>query len=240
MKAGSVGSKLTVAAMPEKLETRAVVVDPTRLRAALVRACAHASLDVDAVVAWIVDAAQPPGATPIAYLHPYGAVREDTVRVFRAVGAARAAVYEGTGHRLALWRRLPNLPEAALGPIVRHELAHAARWERSGTRFYEADERLRSAVAGADAYVQLPTEREANAAAGAFARAELSDAELAQLAAVPALAELLEAEPALDVVGDTLALVGGVVDVAPAELAPRTGGLVVEVVTPEPASAGMP
>jgi hypothetical protein len=240
MNAGSVGSKLTVAAMPEKLETRAVVVDPTHLRAVLVRACAHASLDAADVVAWIVDAPQPTGATPIAYLHPRGVVRDDTVRIFRAVGAARASAYEGTAHRLALWRRLPALPEAALGPIVRHELAHAVRWQRSGTSFYEADERLRRAVANAESYAELPTEREANAAAGAFARAELSADELAQLAAIDALTDLLAAHPARDVVGETLALLGEDVHVAPGELAPRAGGLVVEVVTPAPASAGMP
>jgi len=206
-----------------------MVVDASNLRTALEHACRDAGLDQSTVVAWIVDAARPPGATPIAYLHPAGSVRPDTVQVFGAVGADRAAVHAGSAHRIAVWRRLPGLPAAALGPMVRHELAHGARWERSGPAFYAADERLRAAT-GARAYARLPTEREANAAAASFARRTLTDAELGQLASVAELADLLAAEPPADVVGETLALLGEAVVVAPAAIERRRGGPVVELV----------
>jgi hypothetical protein len=208
-----------------------VIVDPFDLRTVLMRACRDAAIEPATCVVWIVDAQRPDGSTPIAYLQPARRVRDDTVQVFRAVGAERAEAFEGSAHRLAVWGHLPGLPESALGPMLRHELAHAVRWEQSGASFYEADERLRAA-AGGKAYAQLPTEREANAAAAAYARHALSQVELAELATIPELGGLLAAEAPTDVVGETLALLGEVVEVAPARLEPRQGGPVVETVAP--------
>lgn len=185
-----------------------MTVDPDRLRTELERACADAGLDPRAWIVWIVDAVRPAGTTPIAYLQPAGEVRPSTVLVFRAVGSERVRPYHLTTHRLAIWRELPGLPDAALGPMLRHELEHARRWERSGTEFYEADERLRASV-GRAGYAQLPTEREANAAAAAYARRTLSAAQLAELQACGEFTDLLagEAAPA-DVVAATLDLIG--------------------------------
>jgi hypothetical protein len=208
-----------------------VIVDPLDLRIVLMRACRDAAIEPATCVVWIVDAPRPEASTPIAYLQPAGAVRRDTVQVFRAVGAERARPFEGSAHRFALWRHHPGLPEAALGPMLRHELAHAVRWEKSGTLFYEADERLRVA-AGGSAYAQLPTEREANAAAAAYARHTLKRVELAELAATPELAGLLAASPPADVVRETLALLGEDVEIVRAYLEPQPQGAVIEVVEP--------
>jgi hypothetical protein len=216
-----------------------VTVAPSDLRTALTRACRHAALDPATFVVWIVDATRPAGATPLAYLQPAGEVRDDTVLLFRAVGAERARAFARRAHRIAVWCRLPGLPETALGPMLRHELAHARRWEESGTAFYEADERLRAAVGGTS-YARLPTEREANAAAAAYARQTLGGADLARLETVPELADLFAAEPPDDVVGETLALLGEDVDVARERLEPGAG-TVIEVVAPILAtSGGMP
>jgi hypothetical protein len=195
------------------------------------RVCRDAAIEPETCVAWIVDASRPEGATPTAYLHPAGRVRPDTVQVFRAVGAERARAFEGSAHRLAVWRHLPGLPESAVGPMLRHELAHAVRWEQSGTAFYEADERLRAA-AGGGMYAALPTEREANAAAAAYAQHALSPVDLAELATIPELTDLLAAQTPADVVGETLALLGEVVRVAPARVEPRNDGPLVELVAP--------
>jgi len=205
-----------------------VIVEPETVRAELEHACRDARLAASSFVVWIVDRPRPDGATPVAYLQPGGCVTRDTVQVFRAVGAERAGEFAGAAHRLALWRELPGLPAAALGPMLRHELAHAARWERSGAAFYEADERLRQRVDG-HGYAALPTEREANAAAASYARAT---AGVAELAAVPELADLLRAAPPDDVVGETLALLGEGVALEPGRLRPRDGGLVVALVPP--------
>jgi len=211
------------------------MVDATQVRTELTRACAHAGLDPATFVVWIVEAERPAGSTPLAYLQPFGDLRDDTVLVFRAVGAERAGAYARTSHRIAVWCSLPGIPDAALGPMLRHELAHARRWEESGTAFYEADERLRSAVTGAS-YAQLPTEREANADAAAYARASLGNAELALLGSVPELADLFAADAPADVVGETLALLGERVAAVGRRLEP--GVLVVEVVAPVLAASG--
>jgi hypothetical protein len=208
-----------------------VIVDPFDLRTVLLRACRDAGIEPETCVVWIVDASRPEGATPIAYLHPAGSVRHDTVQVFRAVGAERVHTFEGSAHRMALWGHLPGLPESALGPMLRHELAHAVRWEQSGTSFYEADARLRAAADGST-YAQLPTEREANAAAAAYARGSLSQVDLAELATISELSDLLAAEAPADVVGETLALLGETVVVGPERLEHSGDGPVIELVAP--------
>src|SRR5690242_10081936 len=107
------------------------MVDLDRLRSELAAACEDAAIDPAALVVWVIAVARPPGTTPLAYLQPAGEVRAETVRVFRAVGTQRADTHRESAHRLALWGALPGLPDAALGPMLRHELEHARRWERS-------------------------------------------------------------------------------------------------------------
>ena len=106
-----------------------------------------------------------------------------------------------------MWEELPEFPAAALGPMLRHELEHARRFELSGPAFFDADDLLREAVraAGGHGYAQLPSELEANAASAAYAARVLTGAELAELRAVPECAALLDgSEPPPDVVEATL------------------------------------
>jgi len=187
-----------------------VVLDLKRLRSELERACADAGVDARSVVVFVVPSRQPEGTTPLAYLNPAGSVRPDTVAVFRAVGGSRAARHAARAHRLAVWRELPAFPEAALGPMLRHELEHARRFERSGPAFFEADDRLRAAVraSGGLGYARLPSELEANAASAAYAGRVLTAAEIIELRAVPECAALLDGgTPPRDVVEATLAAV---------------------------------
>jgi hypothetical protein len=184
------------------------VLDPEHLRQELLAACDDAGIAPASVVAYVVAAARPAGTTPLAYLHPAGVVRSETVAVFRAIGSTRVARHQLTAHRLALWGELPGIPDCALGPMLRHELEHARRWERSGTRFFEADEILRAAVrgAGGHVYATLPSEVEANAASAAYARRTLSESELDEVRACEECAALVAPEPNLrDIVGATLA-----------------------------------
>jgi hypothetical protein len=173
------------------------VLDAGTIEAALTAACADAGVDPRTVVVWIVAAVRPPGTTPLAYLQPAGSVRADTVRVFQAVGEERASHHRLRAHRLAVWGALPGIPEAALGPMLRHELEHARRWEVSGPGFFEADDLLRAAVraAGGEGYGALPSEREANAATAAYSARMLSGAQLAALRADGELRGLLAPEP---------------------------------------------
>jgi hypothetical protein len=184
------------------------VLDLDRLQLALIAACGDAGIDPASVAVFVVGSRRPEGTTPLAYLHPAGRVRSDTVAVFRAVGAERAERHAGSAHRLALWGELPGFPEHALGPMLRHELEHARRFEQSGPRFFEADDLLRAAVraAGGLGYASLPSEVEANAAAAVYAGRVLAPGQLAELRAVPDCAALLDGEaPPADVVEETLA-----------------------------------
>jgi hypothetical protein len=189
------------------------VLDLDLLRSELAGACLDAGLEPGSLVVFVVDAVRPARTTPMAYLHPAGFVWPDTVSVFRAVGRERAQLHHlssqhGRPHRLAVWRGLPGLPAAALGPMLRHELAHARRWEQSGTRFFEADDLLRAAVraAGGDGYGLLPSELEANAASATYAARTLTATGLAELRSCADCAALLDAPPPPDdVVEATLA-----------------------------------
>jgi hypothetical protein len=127
---------------------------------------------------------------------------------------------------------MPTFPDAALGPMLRHELEHACRWERSGTAFYEADERLRARY-GRDSYTALPTEREANAAAALYAHRVLTAAEIAELLACGEFDALFAAEPTPDVVETTLALLGERVPASGSPLSAFDGGPRIELVRPQ-------
>lgn len=178
------------------------------LRTALLDSCDDAGLDAGSFAVFVVDARRPEGTTPMAYLQPGGFVWPDTVLVFRAAGAERVHRHHLQAHRLAVWRELPGIPAAALAPMLRHELEHAWRWERSGTRFFEADDLLRTAVraAGGRGYPALPSELEANAASAAYAGRTLSTSELAEVRGCADCAALLAGAPSpADVVEETLA-----------------------------------
>jgi hypothetical protein len=198
------------------------VLDRDRVVEALLAACADAGIAPATVVTFVVPAPRPEGTTPLAYLHPGGTVRPDTVSVFRAVGAERAALGGRPAHRLALWGELPGIPPCALAPMLRHELEHARRFERSGPRFFEADDLLRAALrsSGGDGYGALPSEREANAASAAYAARVLTAAELRELDTCGECRGLLAAGvPPADVVGETLSALAARADWAP-RLAP--------------------
>jgi hypothetical protein len=188
------------------------MLEPERLFAELLSASDDAGLAASSLVVFLISASRPHGTTPIAYLQPAGFVLPDTVAVFRAAGAERVARDRLTAHRLAIWGDLPGFPAAALGPMLRHELEHARRWEESGTSFFAADDLLRAAVrrSGGEGYLNLPSEREANAASAAYAAKTLSVAELTEIAASPECAALLsgDAGPA-DLVEETLAELSG-------------------------------
>ncbi len=193
------------------------MLDRSHLEEALVAACGDAEIHPSSVVVYVARSRRPAGTTPLAYLHPGGLVRPQTVAVFKAVGA-RADADRLTAHRLAVWGELPGIPLGALGPMLRHELEHARRFERSGPRFFEADDVLRAAVAaaGGAGYAALPSEREANAASATYARRLLSRSELDELRDSPECAALLTAEPpSVDVVEATLAELARRLDWAP-------------------------
>jgi hypothetical protein len=184
-----------------------MVVTPERLLAALPDACEDAGVTAALVIAWIVEAAWPTTTSPIAYIAPASYVTEETVTVFRVIGAARVDEHHLGGHRVAVWQTFDGVPDAALPVMLRHELEHAARWECSGTAFFDADQELRALVRGNhDGYAALPTEREANAASSRYATRVLNAGDIRELRARPDFADLTaEVLAPADVVEETLA-----------------------------------
>ncbi|HWE81880.1 MAG TPA: hypothetical protein VG265_09535 [Gaiellaceae bacterium] len=184
----------------------------------LTRACRDAGIEPGSAVLFAVDAPRPVGTTPIAYLNPAGFVWPDTVAVFRAAGRERVQEYHLAAHRFAIWRDLPGIPGTALGPMLRHELAHARRWELSGTRFFEADELLRGAVrdAGGEGYTSLPSEREANAASAEYAARILAPLGVSELRGLSECSALVTGAPVPDdIVAATVAALEARPDWAP-------------------------
>jgi hypothetical protein len=194
------------------------MLDLDHLAAELTAAADDAGIRPGSLAVFVVDGARPAGTTPMAYLHPAGHVWPDTVSVFRSVERELVEHHHLAAHRLALWGELPGVPAAALGIMLRHELEHARRWERSGTPFFEADELLRVAVRNANGagYGGLPSELEANAASTAYAACTLRPPELDELRACADTAALVDAPPPPgDVVEATLAELAGRSDWAP-------------------------
>lgn len=192
-----------------------VGVDVDKLAASVGAGCADAALDPASFVVFVIDQVRPPGTTPVAYLQPEGVLLPETVAVFQAVGAGRLEPHRLRAHRLAIWRGLPGIPPAALGPMLRHEIEHARRFERSGPAFFDLDQLLRGEVdeAAGEGYASLPSEQEANFAASLFARRTLTPAELAEMGTCADCAGLLDAEaPAQDVVAATLEALGSRVE----------------------------
>jgi hypothetical protein len=75
-------------------------------------------------------------------------------------------------HRVAIWSQIPRAPYALLDPLIRHELEHAAQWQRHGRAYTDMDQALRKAWdvgSSNERYLTLPTEREANLASAAYA-----------------------------------------------------------------------
>lgn len=87
-------------------------------------------------------------------------------------------------HRVALWAQIPRAPFALLGPLLRHELEHAAQWQRYGRPFINLNDELREAwevETRPGRYRQLPSERAANLAAAKYASNYLPPVTIARL-----------------------------------------------------------
>jgi hypothetical protein len=103
--------------------------------------------------------------------------------IVRRVPPETLACYENR-HRVAIWSEIPGAPYALLGPLLRHELEHAAQWQRHGRPYSDLDgilRGIRNADANSGRYLRLPPEREANLAAAAYADASLDERHLRRL-----------------------------------------------------------
>lgn len=149
----------------------------TLLRAAL----SDAGVSEAAAVLLLVAGTPPGGAVEYAYLPP-GSWGDLEVRVLYD---ARDELHQFSHlHRFGMYSELDaSVASTAVG--LRHEAEHAAQYDRYGRALFELESILRRGMRRAnrlDEYPQIPIERDANRAAGAYARANYAD-DIAALAA---------------------------------------------------------
>jgi len=156
------------------------------LRTAWDRAREDAGLDRRDCVIFLVKARMPAGAAEAGYYRPG---RPDWSHdqlipsILRSISPEMLERYEDR-HRVAIWSEIPGAPFALLEPLLRHELEHGAQWQRHGRSYSDLDGYLRDAWdarSNAERYLKLPSEREANLAAAAYARAHLDEEHMRRL-----------------------------------------------------------
>jgi hypothetical protein len=137
-------------------------------------------------VVFLVKETMPRGTSEAGYLFP-GPTPDFHVRlspaILRWIPPDTLKAYEER-HRVAVWYRQPRVPYSLLGPLLRHELQHAVQWKRFGRPFFELRHHLLDAWEAHPAgpgYFELPAERDANAAAAAYAADTLRDVEIEAL-----------------------------------------------------------
>jgi hypothetical protein len=128
----------------------------------------------------------PRGLAEAGYYRPGGPdVPHDwlTPSILRRVPPETLEQYENR-HRVAIWSEIPRAPYALLGPLLRHELEHAAQWQRCGRSYIDLDGHLRevwNARSKSERYLRLPSEREANLASAKYADTCLDERHMRRL-----------------------------------------------------------
>jgi hypothetical protein len=177
------------------------------------RARDDAGLDRRDCVIFLVKARMPHGRAEAGYYRPGGPdVPHDWLlpSILRRVPPETLERYENR-HRVAIWSQIPSAPYALLGPLLRHELEHAAQYQRHGRSYSDLDGHLRelweARSADSDRYLRLPSEREANLASARYAAACLDERRLRRLRRVRRYRHLVDnGAPALE--ADSLSLMG--------------------------------
>jgi hypothetical protein len=138
------------------------------------RALVDSGIGPSNVVAFLLKARCPRWAAAAGYLPPGQPDRPHVALdpfIFRRIQPEIVFAHPDR-HRIAVWASVPRLPFAFLGLLLRHELEHAAQYERFGKPLFELNAALREAWAsatGRDHYGKLPVERQANLAAARYA-----------------------------------------------------------------------
>src|SRR3954447_27028139 len=118
------------------------------LRRAWDRARENAGLDARGCVVYLVKARMPQGAAEAGYYRPGGpdGPHDQLMQsVLRRVPPEMLEQYEYR-HRVAIWSEIPGAPYALLDPLLRHELEHAAQYQRHGRPYSDFDGYLRDAL----------------------------------------------------------------------------------------------
>jgi hypothetical protein len=169
-------------------------------------ALADAEVPEQTTVLFRIAASPPEGEAEIAYVAPPDAGRINYAAM-QAVGSDRLHEYRGI-HRFLAFVDVADAPLGALGTELRHEAQHARQFNQHGPHFIDLDRILRDIVRGNTAvrYEQIPSERDANAAARVFALASYAE-DLAAMARDDRFQQYtVDVAAADDLLAETLAL----------------------------------
>lgn len=135
------------------------------------RIIADAGVDADRIQLVIVPDRRPANAAEAAYWAPsfHGPLdRDDVYLVVRYIGD----LSEVTHHLVVVWEELPTYDEETVAALLRHEVEHAAQWERQGPLLLDDldPELWRVGTLSGHSYSERPAERAANDAARDYVR----------------------------------------------------------------------
>lgn len=155
------------------------------------RIVADAAVGADRIQLIIVRERRPSEAAEAAYWAPsfHGPLdRDGLYQLVRQIGDRSEAAH----HLVVVWEELPGHDEATVAALLRHEVEHAAQWERHGPLLFDDldYEVQRAGEVTGHSYSERPTERAANDAARDYVRRRYGDEAAARAAqALPWAAE---------------------------------------------------
>lgn len=138
---------------------------------------AHAVADVpeETTVLFLIPTTPPTGEAEVIYQAPPDPTRMNYAAL-AAVGAQRLYEYRII-HRFAAYQDVDEAPFSAIATELRHEAQHARQFDLLGPKFHELDRILRDLVREHPSarYEGIPSERDANRAASAYASEHYPD-----------------------------------------------------------------
>jgi hypothetical protein len=104
-----------------------------------------------------------------------------------------------------IWVEIPGYDEPTVAALLRHEVEHAAQWERFGTALFDDldDEVRRAGEESGHSYSERPTERAANDAARDYVRCHYGEDAVVQASRLLPWEEVEEGDRHLDVRAET-------------------------------------
>jgi hypothetical protein len=175
---------------------------------------AAAEVPEETTVLFLIPTTPPTGEAEVIYQAPPDPTRMNYAAL-AAVGAQRLYEYRVI-HRFAAYQEVDEAPFTAIATELRHEAQHARQFDLFGPKFHELDRILRDLVREHPSarYEGIPTERDANRAASAYASEHYPD-DLEAMAEDDRFRQYtVEIRPVEDLIEETVGMIRQRLDIA--------------------------